>query len=91
MATDSSVLPWIIAWTEAPGGLQPMGLQSSTRPSDYPHPVALVVNNPPANAGEVTEVLSLGGKDPLEWEMAAHFSIFACRIPWAEEPGGYSP
>ena len=34
-----------------------------------------------------TRVRSLGGKDPLEKEMATHFSILAWRIPWTEEPG----
>ena len=29
MATLSSILAWEIPWTEAPGGLQPMGLQKS--------------------------------------------------------------
>ena len=27
MATHSSILTWIIPWTEEPGGLQSMGLQ----------------------------------------------------------------
>ena len=27
MATHSTVLAWIIPWTEEPGGLQPMGSQ----------------------------------------------------------------
>ena len=36
-------------------------------------------------------VWSLGQKDPLEKEMANHSSIPAWRIPWTEEPGGYSP
>ena len=27
MATHSSILPWRIAWTEEPGGLQSMGSQ----------------------------------------------------------------
>ena len=27
MATHSSILAWIISWTEEPGGLQSMGLQ----------------------------------------------------------------
>ena len=27
-------------------------------------------------------------EDPLEKEMATHFSILAWRIPWMEEPGG---
>ena len=34
------------------------------------------------------QVRSLGWEDPLEEEMATHFSIFAWRIPWTEEPGG---
>ena len=33
-----------------------------------------------------TRVRSLGGEDPLEKEMATHFSILAWRIPWTEEP-----
>ena len=37
-------------------------------------------------------VLSLGHwKDPLEKETATHSSILAWKIPWTEEPGGYSP
>ena len=34
MATFSSVLAWIIPWTEEPGGLQPMVTQIWTAPSD---------------------------------------------------------
>ena len=34
-----------------------------------------------------TQVHSLGGKIPLEKEMATHSSILAWRIPWTEEPG----
>ena len=33
-------------------------------------------------------VRSLGQKDPLEEEMAAHSSILAGIVSWAEEPGG---
>ena len=36
-------------------------------------------------------VQSLGREDPLEKEMATHSSILAWRIPWTEEPVGYSP
>ena len=36
-------------------------------------------------------VQSLGQKDPLEKEMAAHSSILAWEIPRAEEPGGLQP
>jgi len=30
-------------------------------------------------------------EDPLEKGMATHCSILAWKIPWTEEPGGYSP
>ena len=36
-------------------------------------------------------VRSLGWEDPLEEEMITHTSILAWRIPWTEEPVGYSP
>ena len=39
-------------------------------------------------AMQETWVLSLGGEDPLEKEMATHSSILAWRIPRTEEPGG---
>ena len=35
-----------------------------------------------------TWVQSLGWEDPLEKEVATHYSILAWRIPWTEEPGG---
>ena len=34
---------------------------------------------------------SLGWGDPREEGMATHSGILAWRIPWTEEPGGYSP
>ena len=34
MATHFSTLAWEILWTEEPGGLQSMGLQSQTQLSD---------------------------------------------------------
>ena len=37
-----------------------------------------------------TRVRFLGREDPLEKEMATLSNILAWRIPWAEEPGGYS-
>ena len=37
-------------------------------------------------AMQETWVRSLGQEDPLEKEMATHFSILAWRIPWTEEP-----
>ena len=33
-------------------------------------------------------VQSLGKEDPLEKEMATHWSVLAWKIPWTEEPGG---
>ena len=45
--------------------------------------VALVVKNPPANAGDMRQ-----GFNPLEKEMAACSSILAWEIPWTEKPGG---
>ena len=37
-----------------------------------------------------TQVQSLSQEDPLEEEMATDSSILAWKIPWTEEPGGYS-
>ena len=34
-----------------------------------------------------TQVRSLGQEDPLDKEMATHFSTLAWKIPWTEEPG----
>ena len=34
MATHSSILAWEVSWTEEPGVLQSMGLQSQTQLSD---------------------------------------------------------
>ena len=39
-------------------------------------------------AMQETRVQSLDWEDPLEKEMATHFSILAWEIPWTEEPGG---
>ena len=62
----------------------------------YSHPllswasqVAVVIKNPPANAGDTTAAGSIPGSGrSLEEEMAPHSSILAWRIPWTEEPGG---
>ena len=34
-----------------------------------------------------TQVRSLGREDPLEKEMAIHYTTFDWKIPWTEEPG----
>ena len=44
-----------------------------------------MVKDPPANAGDVGSIL--GGKDPLDKEIATHSRILARRILWTEEPG----
>ena len=49
-------------------------------------PGGSVVKNLPANAGDTGSIP--GWEDPLEKEMATHFSILTCRIPWTEEPSG---
>ena len=48
--------------------------------------MAQIVKNLPAV--QETQVRSLGGKDPLQKEMANQSSILAWRIPWTEEPDG---
>jgi len=49
----------------------------------------LVVNNPPANSGDIRDAGSIPGQeDPLEEEATTHSSILAWRIPRTEEPGG---
>ena len=55
-------------------------------PVDWGVPCGSVVKNPPAMP-QKTQVLSPGGEDPLEEEMAMHSSILAWRISWTEEPG----
>ena len=35
-----------------------------------------------------TRIPSLSREDPLEQEMATHFSVLAWEIPWTEKPGG---
>ena len=48
-----------------------------------------MVKNPPAKAGDTSDVVgSLGWEDPLEEDLATHSSILAWEIPWTEEPGG---
>ena len=47
-----------------------------------------MVKNLPANGEDAGDLgLILGQEDPLEEEMATHFSILAWRIPWTEESG----
>ena len=51
--------------------------------------VALVVNNPPASAGDTGDAgLISGQEEPREMGMAIYSSILAEKIPWTEESGG---
>ena len=38
---------------------------------------------------QVQPAFLLGPEDPLEEEMATHYSILAWKIPWAVEPGRF--
>ena len=49
--------------------------------------VALVVKNPPANAGDMRQVPFLGQEDSIEEGMATFSSILAWKILCIEEPG----
>ena len=51
--------------------------------------VAQMVKNQPAM--QETWARSLGWEDHLEKGMATHASILAWKIPWPEEPMGFSP
>ena len=42
----------------------------------------------PVQEMQEMQILFLGLEDPLEKEMATHFSILAWRNPWTEKPGG---
>ena len=51
--------------------------------------MAQLIKNMLDNAGDAREEgLPLGQEDPLQKEMATHYSILAWKIPWTEDPGG---
>ena len=51
--------------------------------------MALVVKNPPVNAGDIRDVGSIPGLEkPLEEGIATYSIILAWRILWTEDPGG---
>ena len=98
METHSSILAWRFPWTLEPGGLglQSMGLQrvrhdraTNTYFTDSSTKASLEASagkEPACNAGDLG--LIPGWKDPLEKEMATHFSILTCRIAQTKEPRG---
>ena len=78
-------IPWKREW-------QPTQVFLPRNPMDrgaWQAPIHEVVKNLPA--AQETQVQSLGWEDPLEKEMETHSSVFAWKIPWAEEPGGLQP
>ena len=84
------LLPFWLGFTENSKGRVPKALQRETREdlvklSERTSLVAQMVKSLPAM--QETRVLSLGGEDLMEKEMATHVSILAWRIPWTEEPG----
>ena len=52
------------------------------------HDGATLKNPPASQEPQETWILSMVWEDPLEENMTTHFSIFAWRIPWTEEPRG---
>ena len=51
--------------------------------------MALVVKNPPANAGDIRDTGLIPGSGRFPGEGHGNpTSILAWRIPWTEEPGG---
>ena len=91
MATHSSVLAWRIpggAWWTAVYGVtlsrtRLKHLSSSSSSRDFPS--GSEVKN--LLTVQETQVQSLCLEDPLEKEMATHYSILGWKIPWTEEPG----
>ena len=66
MATHSSTLAWRILWTEDPGGQQSMGCREWDTTEQLTldreaAQVALVIKNPPANAGDRRNVGCIPG------------------------------
>ena len=47
-----------------------------------------VKNLPAMQETQEMRVWTLGQEDPLEKEVAIHYSLFAGEIKWTEEPGG---
>ena len=61
--------------------------EAAWRADGFPRGSA-VKNLPRMQETQETGVRSLGRKDPLEGEMAIHYSILAGKVPWIEDPCG---
>ena len=63
-------------------------LQADSLPSKSPgKPQSTIFHQKSISAMEESCVQPLGQVDPLEKEMATHFSILVWKIPWTEESG----
>ena len=65
-------------------------MAGNTTEWDFPSG-SVVKNLPTLQETQKTWVLSRGGEDPLEDELATQSSILAGKSPQIKEPGGYSP
>ena len=86
VATHSSILAWIIPWTEEPGRLRSTGSQRVRHDwNDFTHmhTHACYHPNKPCNHHPNKDLTV----PSISEEMATHSSILAWRIPWTEEPG----
>ena len=96
MATLSSVLAWRIPgqgslvgcrlWGHTESDMTEVTQQQQQQGLCWVSLMDQTVKNPPAMWEAWLGFL--GWEDPLEEDMATHFSILAWRIPWTEEPGG---
>ena len=75
-------------WKTRERGLRSQACFSEDLTTNWASLVAhLVKNLLPTQETQEMWVWTLGQEDPLEEEMATHFSILALEIPWTEEPG----
>ena len=70
------------------GWTRPKRLSTHALEATQSFQAALVVKNPPANAGDRAAGLTTGWGRSQEEGMATHSSILAWRSPWTEEPHG---
>ena len=103
-ATHSSILAWRIPWTEELGGLESMGLQRvehdwATNTSTFTlwtyhaFQVGLVVENPPATAGDTRDVGSIPGSGRCSGEGNGNPLQCSCleKFHGQRSLAGYSP
>ena len=82
---DHEVVPWTLMVLVKPSQRY-LPLEEHLRRFLPSNAGGSVVKNPPVGAGDV--VHSLGWEEPLEEEMATHFSLLARRILQTGKPGG---